>query len=122
MGFANLMMLPLRVEYLANERYGLALSTSTIALLTGVIPNLARLVVSPLWGRLFDQINFFLLRIILNLGFALGILTFFTGKPPAAILTTLLLLTSAVTVLAPTLPTSCLPFCFSFAPSNACAS
>jgi MFS family permease len=79
MGIGNLMMLPLRVEYLANPRYGLALQASMVALLTGVIPNLARLCLSPLWGKLFDQINFFLLRIILNLGFALGILTFFTG-------------------------------------------
>ena len=79
MGIGNLMMLPLRVEYLANPRYGLELSAGTIALLTGVVPNLARLVVSPMWGRLFDQVNFFLLRIILNVGFALGIVTFFMG-------------------------------------------
>jgi len=77
MGFANLMMYPLRVEYLANPKYGLALKVSLIALYTGVIPNLARLVMSPIWGWLFDHLNFFLLRVILNLGFALGILTFF---------------------------------------------
>lgn len=80
MGIGNLMMLPLRVEYLANERYGLTLSPFTIALLIGVIPNMARLVMSPVWGKLFDQVNFFLLRIILNFGFALGILAFFTGN------------------------------------------
>lgn len=79
MGFANLMMLPMRVEYLANPKYGLTLNTATIALFTGVIPNLARLIMSPIWGRLFDRWNFFVLRIILNLGFALAILTFFTG-------------------------------------------
>lgn len=81
MGFANLMMLPLRVEYLANPAYhpaDAAVSVALIALLTGVVPNLARLVVSPLWGYLFDHMNFFALRITLNLGFALGILTFFT--------------------------------------------
>jgi len=80
MGFANLMMLPLRVEYLANPAYhpaGLAVTVSTIALLTGVIPNLARLVLSPVWGYLFDHMNFFALRMTLNLGFALGILAFF---------------------------------------------
>lgn len=86
MGFGNLMMLPLRVEYLANEKYGLALSASTIALLTGVVPNLARLVLSPIWGMLFDRINFFLLRIILNIGFALGIVTFFTGDSMVGLL------------------------------------
>lgn len=80
MGFANLMMVPLRVEYLANPRYGLNLSAGTIALLTGVLPNIARLALSPLWGRWFDRLNFLALRAILNLGFALGILTFFTTQ------------------------------------------
>ena len=79
MGFANLMMLPLRVEYLANPRYGLAMRPDTIALLTGVVPNLARLVMSPFWGWLFDRANFFVLRMSLNLGFALGIASFFTS-------------------------------------------
>ena len=84
MGFANLMILPLRVEYLANPKYGVtwhgaALTTAQIALLVGVIPNLARLVMSPIWGRLFDHMNFFILRIVLNSGFALGMLSFFGG-------------------------------------------
>ncbi|MEY2410074.1 MAG: hypothetical protein QOF48_2744 [Verrucomicrobiota bacterium] len=82
MGFANLMMLPLRVEYLANEKYhpGQVVGVATIALLTGVIPNLARLVLSPVWGHLFDRMNFFALRVTLNLGFAIGILTFFLSN------------------------------------------
>ncbi|WCJ60268.1 MFS transporter [Fontisphaera persica] len=79
MGWANLMMWPLRVEYLANERFGLQLPVLTIALLVGVIPNAVRLVMSPLWGWLFDRMNFFTLRVVLNLGFALGIVAFFTG-------------------------------------------
>jgi len=84
MGFANLMILPLRVEYLANPKHGVtwhgaALTTAQIALLVGVIPNLARLVMSPIWGRLFDRMNFFILRIVLNSGFALGMLSFFGG-------------------------------------------
>jgi MFS family permease len=80
MGFANLMMAPLRVEYLANPRYNLHLSVAMIALLTSVIPNLARLVLSPVWGHLFDRMNFFALRITLNIGFALGILAFFMSN------------------------------------------
>jgi hypothetical protein len=80
MGFANLMMFPLRVEYLANSRYGLALTVDEIALYVGVIPNLIRLVLSPVWGWMFDHINFFLLRVALNLGFAVGILTFFLNQ------------------------------------------
>ncbi len=80
MGFANLMMLPLRVEYLANPKYNQAVTVGMIALLTGVIPNLARLVLSPVWGYLFDHMNFFTLRVTLNVGFAIGIFTFFTSQ------------------------------------------
>jgi MFS family permease len=80
MGFANLMMLPMRVEFLANPRYGLNMTPSQIALLVGVVPNVARLVLSPVWGWLFDRMNFFLLRVALNAGFALGILAFFTSQ------------------------------------------
>ena len=84
MGFGNLMMFPLRVEYLANPKYGVSLygqllDVGLIALLTGVIPNVARLLTSHLWGWIFDHANFFALRGILNLGFALGIVTFFTS-------------------------------------------
>jgi hypothetical protein len=80
MGFGNLMMLPMRVEYLANPRYGLALSVSEVAFLIGVLPNVARLLVNPLWGWLFDRMNFFVLRVTLNVGFAIGILAFFTSN------------------------------------------
>jgi hypothetical protein len=80
MGFANLMMLPMRVEYLANEKHGLGLSVGEIAFLAGVVPNAARLVVSPIWGWLFDRMNFFALRATLNLGFAIGIVAFFTSS------------------------------------------
>jgi hypothetical protein len=84
LGFATLMMSPLRIEYLANPKHGITmhgqpLTPAQIAMLVGVIPNLARLVLSPLWGLLFDRMNFFVLRIMLNLGFALGAISFFVG-------------------------------------------
>jgi MFS family permease len=83
LGFAMLMMAPLRVEFLANPRYGVhlegkPLTAEMIALLTSVVPNTARLLLNPFWGRLFDRMNFFVLRIILNLGFMAGIVSFFT--------------------------------------------
>jgi hypothetical protein len=84
LGFATLMMSPLRIEYLANPKYGVTLhgqplTPAHIAMLVGVIPNLARLMLSPIWGYLFDRMNFFVLRITLNLGFALGAISFFVG-------------------------------------------
>lgn len=86
MGFANLAMLPMRVEYLGNPRYGLMKTAAEIALLTLVIPNAARLVLSPIWGWFFDRMNFFALRIVLNLGFALGIASFFTSNSWAGLI------------------------------------
>jgi MFS family permease len=85
LGFATLMMAPLRVEYLANQKYGVRLNgqfltAGMIALLTGVIPNIARLILNPVWGRVFDRMNFFVLRITLNCGFMLGIISFFISE------------------------------------------
>jgi len=79
MGIANLMMVPLRVEYLANPRFGMALEPQRIALFTIVVPSLVRIALTPLWGRLFDRMNFFAMRIVLNIGFALGTAGFFLG-------------------------------------------
>jgi hypothetical protein len=87
MGFANLMMVPLRIEYLANPRYEMGLTVVMIAVLTGVIPNVARLILSPVWGWLFDHTNFFVLRITLNIGFALGTLTFFLSDSLPGLMT-----------------------------------
>ena len=86
MGFANLMMIPMRIEMLANPAYGIGLSVGEIAFLTGVVPNTARILLSPLWGWLFDRANFFVLRVILNIGFAIGILTFFTSNDLAGLI------------------------------------
>jgi MFS family permease len=85
LGFGNLMMVPLRVEYLANPEHGWTLhgaplTATLIAVLTGVVPNAARLLLNPFWGWVFDRSNFFVLRIVLNLGFLLGILSFFLAE------------------------------------------
>jgi MFS family permease len=85
MGFGNLMMMPLRVEYLANPKYGLAYSAMAIAVLTGIIPNITRLILNPIWGWLFDRMNFFLMRFCLNVGFMLGTISFFTGESTAGL-------------------------------------
>lgn len=77
MGLGNLLMLPLRVEFLANPRYGIELSPPMIALVVTMIPSLTNLVFARFWGRLFDRMNFFLLRIILNAFFVAAIASFF---------------------------------------------
>jgi hypothetical protein len=79
-GFANLIMLPLRVDYLANPRYGLNLSVTEVAVLTAVIPNVARMLLIPFWGWAFDRFDFKVLRMALTFGSAIGVISFFTGN------------------------------------------
>jgi MFS family permease len=80
LGIGNLVMLPLRVELLAlPDSLGTIRTAADIALLTAVIPNVARLATTLLWGRLFDRCNFFVLRALLNFLFAAAILAFFLG-------------------------------------------
>ena len=79
MGFGNLMLLPLRVEYLGNPRYGISASTATIAVLTVVVPSVVRLLSLPLFGWVFDRLSFFASRIMVNVLFATYVAAFFTG-------------------------------------------
>ena len=78
MGFGNLMMFPIRVDYLANEKL-LNFDVLKVAVLAVVVPNTARLLTSPLWGWLFDHMNFFVLRALINVGFGLGIGVYFNS-------------------------------------------
>jgi len=77
MGFGNLMTMPLRIKVLVEERFGFEYSPAVVALLTGVIPPLTIFVFTGIWGRLFDRMNFFLLRMILNLLFMVSIGSYF---------------------------------------------
>lgn len=79
-GVGNLMTLPLRVEYAANPKYGFELPVSVVAMVTAVVPNCARLASSWIWGRLFDRINFFTLRALVNTGLAAGIVIYFSSS------------------------------------------
>jgi MFS family permease len=86
MGFGNLMLLPLRVEYLARPQYGIDASPGKILLLTTVVPSAVRLVSMPVFGILFDRISFFAGRILVNVLFAMYVAAFFTGTSDAALM------------------------------------
>ncbi len=88
-GIGNLMLFPLRVEYLANASiyemrgdYALTFdpTPSRIALILIFIPNAVKLVCSPFWGNLFDRMNFFVLRVVLNFFFAASLVVFFNSE------------------------------------------
>ncbi len=79
MGLGNLMVIPLRVEYLANPAYGINLSNATItALLVGVVA-VFRIASTTFWGIVFDRLNVITVRVVLNLFFFLSILVFFNS-------------------------------------------
>lgn len=85
MGFGNLMLLPLRVEYLAEPEYGIAADAAMITLLTVTIPSVIRFAATPLFGRMFDKLSFFSARIITNLLFAVYVVAFFSGTSEVAL-------------------------------------
>ena len=82
MGFANLWIQPLRVDYLVSSEWGIEASATTVALIISIIPSVMRLLFTPLWGKLFDRINFIILRMVLNAIFACGVGLFFVTKNP----------------------------------------
>jgi len=80
MGFANLWVLPLRVDYVASSTYGIEASPVIVALIITIIPETIRFLFIPFWARLFDRMNFIVLRMILNVLFGIGIALFFISK------------------------------------------
>ena len=84
-GFANLVTIPLRTEYLGNPKYGIDAKPSRVAFLIVAVPAIARVVMSPVFGLVFDRMSFFAIRIAVNLGFGLSIVAFFAGRSTAGL-------------------------------------
>ncbi|MGJ8694990.1 MAG: hypothetical protein ACSHYF_01620 [Verrucomicrobiaceae bacterium] len=80
LGMGNLMCFSLFVEYITNEKYGFFLSEGHVSVITTVIPESLFLVCILVWGRLFDRMNFYVLRALINVIFAAGILCYFLGN------------------------------------------
>jgi MFS family permease len=76
MGIGNLMSLPLRVEYIANPRYGINASNAQVSALLVSTVLTFRLLSTKVWGFLFDRVNVVGIRVTLNL-FFMGSLVFF---------------------------------------------
>ncbi|NDV61045.1 MFS transporter [Puniceicoccales bacterium CK1056] len=77
MGLGNLMMIPIRVEYLANPLYGINASNTQISALLISTVLTFRLISTKIWGYLFDRINVVILRVSLNMVFGASIFFFF---------------------------------------------
>lgn len=79
-GIATQMTIPLRAEYLANEKYGMNISNFYISLIIVTIPYICRIVSSVIWGKLFDKLSLMMVKILVD-GFVLiGILLFFCSR------------------------------------------
>ncbi|MDP0491662.1 MAG: MFS transporter [Verrucomicrobiota bacterium JB023] len=79
LGFGNLISWSLFVEYAANPRYGFELGPVEVSWLTTFTPEASYLLFVFLWGGLFDRMNFFVLRILINIFFIAGIWVYFLG-------------------------------------------
>tara|TARA_R110000850_G_scaffold66894_9_gene148467 strand:- start:357 stop:1604 length:1248 start_codon:yes stop_codon:yes gene_type:complete len=77
MGVGVLSANALRVDYLVNPEHGLNFDVKTVSLITGVVPSAMRLISTFFWGWLFDRVNFFRLRIAINVIFLVGIVLYF---------------------------------------------
>jgi MFS family permease len=77
MGMGNLMMIPIRVEYLANPIYGINASNAQISTLLISTVLTFRLLSTKVWGALFDRVNVVVLRVTINGVFAASIILFF---------------------------------------------
>lgn len=91
MGVGNLVMQPLRVEYLANPVHGIGAPVDVVAMLTITLPSAARLIGTPLWGWLFDRMSLRAIRTVGNTGVLAYVLLFFAtdSLPMIAVATVL---------------------------------
>ena len=80
LGTGNLLAFSLFVEYLTNQEYGFHLSEGKVSVITTVIPETLFFVFILVWGRLFDRLNFYVLRCLINVFFGLGILFYYLGS------------------------------------------
>lgn len=85
MGFGSLWVLPLRVDYLTSSTYGIKGSALLVTTLITIIPEFMRAISAPLLAKLFDRLNFILLRMIINITLGCGIAIFFLTKDPFVI-------------------------------------
>lgn len=77
LGFGNLLSMALFVEFITNPDYGFGYGAEKVSLITTAIPMLIFIVSVFVWGAIYDKMNFYQLRVIVNAFFFLGILVYF---------------------------------------------
>jgi len=79
-GFGIFMMSPLKILYLTEARYGRVYSTATVAFIIGFLPEIFRMLTTPIWARLFDRHHFVGIRMGINLILLASMIAFFVGR------------------------------------------
>ncbi len=77
LGLGNLLCMALFVEYITNDYYGFAFDEAKISMVTTTVPMLAFIVSVVIWGAIYDKMEFYRLRVLVNLFFFAGVLVFF---------------------------------------------
>lgn len=78
-GIVTQMTIPLRTEYLANERYGLNISNFYISLILVTIPYICRILSSIFWGKIFDRFSLITIRVVVDVLVLVGVIMFFSS-------------------------------------------
>lgn len=79
MGFGNLATLPLQIEYMRGEAFGINASVRDVTMVMIIIPSFVRMLATPVWGHLFDVFNFFSVRAMVSLIMLAAILVFYNA-------------------------------------------
>lgn len=79
LGIGTAMVVPIKIEYMANPKFNINASNLNITLINVIIPSISMIVGTKIWGYLFDKINFIKTRLFLNVCFIASFLTFFTS-------------------------------------------
>ena len=77
LGIGNLICLPIRYEYLANQKFGIDANNATIAIIMVAIPAIAKIASTYIWANLFDKLKLMTTRNLLNGFFLMSVLLFF---------------------------------------------
>ncbi len=72
-GLGNLATIPLRTEFLGSTERGMGYTAGVVYLITVVVPEVARLGSIPMWGRMFDRLNFAVMRMCVSSCFVVSI-------------------------------------------------
>jgi MFS family permease len=77
LGFGNLLCMALFVEYITNPEYGFGYGAEKVSLITTTVPMLIFIISVVGWGAIYDKMEFYRLRVFVNVFFFAGLLVYF---------------------------------------------